>query len=373
MPLHPDSQTSIEAILQNATGPDTGVPGLVFCVIDKNGSYLTQTAVGKDALNADRARPMSMDTVFWIASCTKMIVGLAAMQLVEQGRLDLDSSDQLYKVCPELQQKQVWVAPGKYEPKQREITMKMLLNHTAGFGYTFFDHRLKEAAFPLGWDEFTGDEEDIVDQPLVNQPGSQFQYSIGIDWAGIAIMRLTGQSLQDYCSSNIFEPLGIQNVSFVPTQHMRDNLVTCSQAQHNGKIIDIDHPFRRAIFHADRPKAGALFQSGGAGCLAKPKEYCQILATLLNNGTSPTTGKQILKPETVDTMFENTIPQFPQFANGDGTGFAEDAKPFWSAGIPNGYPQEGNPPQGWGLTFLLTLNDGATGRAPNTAHWSGIT
>lgn len=89
----------------------------------------------------------------------------------------------------------------------------------------------------------------------------------------------------------------------------------------------------------------------------------EILATLLNDGTSPTTGNQILRKETVDAMFENQIPNFPDF----GRQGIPPAKSDLTNPIPDLYPGQ---KQGWGLTFMLS--DGPTGRSPGTAHWAGL-
>ena len=93
-----------------------------------------------------------------------------------------------------------------------------------------------------------------------------------------------------------------------------------------------------------------------------------LLAALLNDGTSPTTGKQILKPESVQEMFRNQIPQFPDFARNA----IPDARPDLTNPIPQLYPQPPEQPQGWGLTFMLTIHPGATGRGSNTGWWAGL-
>lgn len=159
---------------------------------------------------------------------------------------------------------------------------------------------------------------------------------INIDWAGIAVERVSGMTLDAYFKKNIFEPLDIKNFSFFPSQHMRENLVSCQQRETDGTTDDIDHPFRRAVLHADKP-AGKIMCAGGAGCFAQPAEYCQVLATLLNDGESPATGKRILKKETVETMFENQIKEFPDF----GRRPTAAAKPRWTNPIPEFYPQDG--------------------------------
>ncbi|KAB8346076.1 hypothetical protein FH972_023127 [Carpinus fangiana] len=368
MPLAKTAQAGIQSCLDETTKAGSGTPGLVFCAIDKNGEYLSETVSGVNGVEASIAKPMTLDSVFWIASCTKMITGIACLQLHEQGKLSIDSADELYKLCPEMKSKKVLVAPGKYEDLKGEITIRKLLTHTAGFGYSFFNERLRDAALPAGWDEFSGDAEDYLNMPLVNQPGSRWEYGINIDWAGIAVMRATGLNLDDYFKRHIFAPLGIENISFFPSAHMKENLVNAQYVRPDGTVINVDHLYRRPVALAGTSKQKDIFTSGGAGCFAKPREYCQIIATLLNNGTSPTTKKQILKPATVDLMFENSIPEFPDF----GRTAIPNAKPFWTNPLPQLYPQEGDPGQGWGLSFMLTIEPGPTGRGRNTAWWAGI-
>lgn len=93
----------------------------------------------------------------------------------------------------------------------------------------------------------------------------------------------------------------------------------------------------------------------------------EFLAVLLNNGTCPKTGVQILREETVEEMFRNQIPQFPDYSRQG----IPAAKPDLTNPIPQLYPVEGNPPQGWGLTFMLS-NGGPTGRSKTTGHWAGL-
>lgn len=86
--------------------------------------------------------------------------------------------------------------------------------------------------------------------------------------------RISGLSLDDYFKKNIFKPLGIENISFKPSQQMRENMVTMQQRERDGVSHDTDHVARRMILHAD-DTSGRMFQAGGAGCFAKPKDYCR--------------------------------------------------------------------------------------------------
>ena len=155
----------------------TGVPGLVFCAVDKSGDYLTQQHAGTNGPISNQ--PLDQESVFWIASCTKMITGIACLQLVEQRRLELDSSKQLYELLPEVRDKQqVLVGKGQWEPRKGDITLRMLLAHTAGFGYTFFNTRIRDYGRPTGFQEPGGDFKDVRDSPLINQPGSRWEYGV---------------------------------------------------------------------------------------------------------------------------------------------------------------------------------------------------
>lgn len=174
--LSSKAKETIQSTLEAACTKESGVPGLVFCAIDKKGTFLTEHAVGKHGLEVEQ--PMTLDSTFYIASCTKMITGVAAMQLVEQGKIGLDSAEDIYKIAPEIKEKKVLLDGGKLVERKGDITLRMLLSHTAGFGYSFFNERLMKYSMPAGFDEFSGDKEDYLQQPLVNQPGSRWEYGV---------------------------------------------------------------------------------------------------------------------------------------------------------------------------------------------------
>jgi hypothetical protein len=185
--MHISSQATetIKSSLDGCTSnPESGIPGLVFVSVDKSGKALAAHASGKRAPNS--TDPMTLDTVFWIASCTKMITGLACMQLVEQGKLSLDDSSQVYKLCPEIEKAKV-LQDGKLVDRKGDITLRMLLSHKAGFGYEFFNKRLMDfgraggvGVKGAGFDVFSGDEKNILRQPLVNQPGTAWEYGVSL-------------------------------------------------------------------------------------------------------------------------------------------------------------------------------------------------
>lgn len=103
------------------------IPGVTVCVVGRDGKELFHHSAGKRGVNSSEA--MTTDNTFWIASCTKMIAGIACMQQVEQGKLHLDDGDELEKLIPELKDIQV-LQDGKLVPKNKKITLRMLLSHT---------------------------------------------------------------------------------------------------------------------------------------------------------------------------------------------------------------------------------------------------
>ncbi|KAF1846991.1 beta-lactamase/transpeptidase-like protein [Cucurbitaria berberidis CBS 394.84] len=364
MPLSAEVIQSLKKTVDAACAdPKSDIPGTSVVVVGKDGKELFAHASGYRG--ATSSEPMTIDNVFWIASCTKMIAGIACMQLVEQGKLSLDDGDEIERLVPELKDIKVLQKDGTLVDKKRKITLRMLLTHTAGFGYTFFNNELRDFSHPIGFDEFSGHIKDIL-QPLLFQPGEGWQYGVNIDFAGLALERATGLSLNDYCHKYIFEPLGLKNISFFPTEEMKKRLALMNHRKHDGSLIGRDHLLRKPLVVTSSERKDVL-NSGGAGAFATPSDYAQIIATLLNDGTSPTTRATILKKETVDLMFTNQIKQFPDF----GRQGIPDAKPELTNPLPDLYPVEGNPPQGWGLTFMLS-NGGPTGRSKSTGFWAGL-
>lgn len=212
--------------------------------------------------------------------------------------------------------------------------------------------------------------EDYLLQPLVNQPGDRWEYGINIDWAGQLVERVTGLSLNDYFLKHIFEPMGIKNINMFPTAEMKNDLAYMHERDLEGKLrLRVDgHLNRRPLIVTKPEDIKSTFNAGGAGCFARPAEYCQIIAMLLNNGTHAKTGAQILKPETVKEMFTNQIKEMPDF----GRQGIHPPKPLLSNPLPDLYPQPPEQAQGWGLTFFLHEHAGPTGRSSSTGWWAGL-
>lgn len=176
MPLSEQGVQGVKSILNAFTseGP-TGAPGLAFHAVDRSGKTLVEHQAGN--LSVDSKEAVNKDTLFWIASCTKLVTAVALLQLVEQGKIGLDDAEAIKKLLPELGEKKVYADGVNGADQQKAITLRMLLSHTAGFGYVFFDPRLKCANEIEGQ---SGDVNDILNARLVNQPGSMWEYGVSL-------------------------------------------------------------------------------------------------------------------------------------------------------------------------------------------------
>lgn len=178
MPLTAQTVAKLRDIVDaSCANEKANIPGATVVVVDKNGNDLFVHSAGKRGITS--SEPLSPENVFWIASCTKMLAGLACMQLVEKGVLKLDDGEHLETLCPELRTVPVLRPDGTFEKKNKAITLRMLLTHTAGFGYTFFNERLRDWSFPAGLNEFSGRFEDLQ-MPLLFQPGEGWEYGVSV-------------------------------------------------------------------------------------------------------------------------------------------------------------------------------------------------
>ncbi|KAH9868388.1 hypothetical protein J1614_007460 [Plenodomus biglobosus] len=365
MPLSTQGVQGVKGVLDQFA--NDGSPGLVFYAVDKSGKILVKHAAGK--VGVDSSEPMDEDnTTFWIASCTKLVTVIAVLQLVEQGKIPLDDAAFVKKVMPELSEKKVFEDGVNGVPQERGITVRMLLSHTAGFGYGFFDPRVQNNGLDI--EGMDGNKEAFLKLNLVNQPGSKWEYGSNIDFAGIILERVTGQNLGTYFQTNIFTPVGIpaSGASMFPSQDTQKHLAHMHQRDSAGNLTEREHLYRAALSQTSKEQQDKFMQSGGAGLFARPGEYVKILAAILNEGTSPTTGERILGKESVELLWENQIPDEPNFARSG----AAPANPLLANQAPEFYPQPGQPPQGWAFGGFLTIAPGPTGRGANTLWWMGL-
>lgn len=204
---------SIQALLDEAVAKGVA-PGLTAAVAHADGGDSVYAA---GVRGVENPTPMASDDTFWIASCTKAITSAAALQLVEQGVLDLDKP--VGARLPGLAQPQVLEGFGadgapRVRPARTPITLRNLLNHTSGFAYDFFHADLARYYAQVGGSLMEGAPTAPV---LAFDPGEGWQYGVGIDAAGWLIEQATGQGLDAYVAEHITGPLGMADTAFAAT------------------------------------------------------------------------------------------------------------------------------------------------------------
>ena len=212
------------------------VPGVVAAVTTRDAT-IYEAAFGERVLGQGPA--MTADTVMWIASMTKPVTGVAAMQLVEQGRMSLD--EPAAKVIPSLGEVKVlegWDAQGK--PRLREakgvITLRKLLTHTSGFVYDIWNAEMNRYLNVMELPRAGSGKNIALTTPLAFDPGARWEYGIGIDWAGKMVEAVSGQRLGAYIKQHIFDPLGMDSTAYRITPSMRERLAKVHQRGEDGGL-----------------------------------------------------------------------------------------------------------------------------------------
>ena len=340
--------TGADQVLQQAV--DAGeVPGVVALAADDRG-VVYEGAFGKREVG--KGPDMTLDTVFWVASMTKAVTSVAAMQLVEQGKLELD--EPLGKRLPELASPQVlegFDAEGapRLRPAKRPITLRHLLTHTAGFTYDIFNADTGRYMEYSGIPGIIECKNATLRTPLVFDPGERWEYGINIDWVGKAVEMASGQSLDEYLREHIFAPLGLTDTGFVLTPAQRERLASMHVRKADGSLEAI------AFEIPQQPE----FFMGGGGLYSVGRDYLTFLQMLLHEGRLD--GAQVLRPETVAEMAKNQI--------GDLTvGALKTAIPSHSndAEFFPGMVKK------WGLGYMISTEDAPTGRSSGSLAWAGL-
>jgi CubicO group peptidase (beta-lactamase class C family) len=326
------------------------VPGVVAMATDRDDA-IYGGAFGVRALG-DSA-DMTLDTVVWIASMTKAVTGAAAMQLVEQGKLELDSPAS--RVIPALGKVEVLdgfddKGQPKLRPPKRPITLRHLLTHTAGFAYEIWSEAIQRYQQAKGIPGITTCENAALGTPLLFDPGERWEYGINIDWAGKMVEAVSGQKLGEYLEDHLFEPLGMDSTAFKITPEMRRHLAKIHQRGDDGKLqpLDLELP--------QEPE----FEMGGGGLYGTAGDYLKFVRMILNRGESDD-GERVLKPATVDLMSKNAMGE-------NRVGLLKTAIP------PLSHDAEFFPgmSKSWGLSFMINNETAPTGRPPGSLAWAGL-
>jgi CubicO group peptidase (beta-lactamase class C family) len=313
------------------------IPGAVLLVA-RQGKVAWFEPVGKLDPAATPAVPMQRDGIFRIYSMSKPITSVAAMMLVEDGRLKLD--DPIATYLPEYASMTVGVekpgADGKpvleTVPARRPITVQDLMRHTSGLTYGFFGPGLVKQAYNaagLGDNDPTLAEfsQRLAKLPLAYQPGTTWDYSQSTDILGRVIEVVSGQSLYQFEKTRLLDPLGMKDTTYYVPEPARQPRIA--------EPLPSDRSFGVGADLND-PRIVRKYESGGGGLVSTASDYARFLQMLLNGGSLD--GKRYLGPRTIALMT----------ADHSNAG----------AGIVPGPLYLPGPGYGFGLGFAVRRNDG---------------
>lgn len=339
------SATAIDRVLRE--GIERRKIPCVAAMVASADKILYSGAFGKrDSASGIDVQP---DSIFAIASMTKAVTSVAAMQLVEQGRLKLD--EPVARHLPQLAKLNVIEGfdpngTPVLRPANKLITLRHLLTHTSGFAYpTWSEEMFKytqtapippSAVAPL--------------VPLVFDPGTRWQYGYSADWVGRLVETVSGLTLEQYFQRNILEPLGMKDTSFIFPPEKFDRLVGRYQRQNGGPLQEVP----RAL--PARPAA----YNGGGGLNSTAPDYIRFMQMILRYGRSGVRD-EILTAKSVEMMSVNQIGDL-------GAGKLKTFQPNLSSDVDvhPGFVDK------WGLGFLINTVAYPNGRSAGSLAWAGV-
>src|SRR5215471_12594490 len=321
-------------------------PGVAELVADRQG-ILFEGAAG----NAEIAKnvPMRTNAIFNIASMTKPVTSVAIMMLMEDGKLKLDDPVSMYldgydnlQVVTNFNEQD-----GTYEtrPAKRPMTIRHLLSHTSGIGYTTW------SAIALSIQEKTKKNE--WEQPLLNDPGEEWHYSASTRVLGFVVEKITRSTLEAWYQEHIFKPLGMEDTSYAVAADKQSRLATQYRRADGGKIELL--PATAPIASTPTPPF-----RGDGGLYSTIEDYSRFVRMLLNDGTLGSV--KILSPSSVKMMGENQIGSI--FVEQQPAAVPERTRP-----MPLGAGKDK-----FGLGFQIASNDPSMSkfRSPGSMSWAGL-
>lgn len=343
--------------------------GASVAILNREGTPIYSHATGN--IGAETDEPLTTDSMLWLASGTKMIGTIIVLQAVERNIVNLDDSDIVEKYCPELRSIPILKdasADGQITlvPKKNKITLRQLITHTSGLGYGIFNRSVRKYAGLVGFDEFAGNANSL-NHPLMCEPGTQWRYGCGIDWACILVSRIAQKSVDDLLREHLLNPLGAKDVTFRPNEEQRSRVMRMNGVNEVGKLVEKRQKCYGFLDPDPAIRAQAI-DMAGSGLFAAPQEYLKIMAAILNDGVSAQTGERILTSATIKELFTDQFPEVLHDA---------DFTPFTTLDphkieVPKFFPMTGVPPKNWGLSWFLNSKPYSTGRSANSAYWPGF-
>lgn len=343
-------QNDVQAILDGGAARGD-VAGAVAEIVSSDG-ILCSAAAGVRSLGDEAAAPMTTDTVCWIASMTKAVTGVAAMQLVERGLLDLDTpAAEALSTLGSVGVLEGFDAEGRprVRPARTPITLRHLLTHTAGFVYELWSEDLLRYNEVTGTPSIMSCRRAALEVPALYDPGKQWMYGTGIDHVGLVVEEVSGMRLGDYLRRHVLDPLEMRSTSFAISDEMRERMAAVHSRRDDGSL---------GVSGFEMLQDPEV-ELGGAGLYGTVEDYSRFLQMILGRGTRA--GVEILRPETVDRMVINNMGHLRVVP-------LPSALPGLS-GDAEFYP---GVEKTWGLTFQINEEPLTTGRPAGGLMWAGL-
>lgn len=346
MTLDPRAADAVDALLEAAVASGD-VPNAVVVAADDHGPVYEGAA---GPLTVGAPATVTPDSVFRIASMTKMVTTVLALQQSEVGALDLQAPVATYLSAfadlPVLDGFSGDVP--RLRPAATQATVAQLLTHTSGLAYWFWN------ADVLRWERATGTANvlagtlEAFSAPLVADPGTRFEYGTSTDWLGRVVEMVAGAPLDVVAARDVLGPLGMRNTGFRLTEELRARSVPVHRRRPDGSWAPT-----RIDWAPDR-----AWESGGHGLYSTPRDYLRFQRMLLGKGTLE--GATLLRPGTVDAAFRDQLGGLEVPAR------VRTAHPASSCDFVPG------PGHTWGHGLLLNTLDQPGRRAAGSGSWAGI-
>jgi methyl acetate hydrolase len=348
--MNPGSTSAFDQILDTVTVGQQRVPGVVAAITGRDG-LLYEGASGQRTLGQPEA--MTTDSVFAMFSTTKAITATAVLQLVEEGRLDLDAPARDYlPMIGELKVLEGFDSDGtpRLRPAKNHITTRMLLLHTAGLGYEFFNEHYNRLVQEQRQPSIISGSLAALKTPLLFEPGEQWEYGSNMDWAGLVVEAITGKRLGEVMQQRIFEPLGMTDTAFTMTPSMLQRRAGMHQREEDGSLSPVE-----GSLLPPEPEV----HMGGHGLFSTVKDYCLFIRAWLNDGQGD--HGRILKPETIRFAEQNGLDNLKI-----------KALPCVIPSISHTAEFFPGMPKSWALSFMINEQDAPTGRPAGSLAWAGL-
>jgi methyl acetate hydrolase len=330
---------AVDAVLRAAV--DSGaVPNVVALAADGT-DVIYEAAAGPRSVGG--TEPVGADSIFRIASMTKMVCTVAALQLRDYGALDFAAPVDTY--CRAFADVEVLDGFDGDRPRLRapasRATVAQLVTHTTGLTYGFWNADI------LRWEAAAGTG-GVFAAPMVADPGTRFEYGVNTDWLGRVVEAASGQPLNAYLAEHVFAPLGMSSTAFLLDAEQRARCVPVHVRDEGGHWVATDIDW----------DPSPAYWPGGHGLYATPRDYLRFQRMLLGGGTFA--GTKILDAASVKEVFTNQIGElwFPALL---GT-----VDPAWTCDFVAG------PGMKWGWGLLLDTLGRPGGRSAGSGSWAGI-